>query len=112
MIKATCCCHVVQAFLVLTMTCCTAVHYLLCFMTHASRHPVLPATPYSCQDDVAIIWLQNKSDASAAVAALRKNASALGISSLIYGSDLVKQGLAASEGDSRAPDIVVKVGSL
>lgn len=60
------------------------------------------------QDDVAIIWLSDPSQTATAVAALNSNKLALGIDQVIYGQDLINQGLFA--GNGHGPDIIVKVG--
>lgn len=60
------------------------------------------------QDDVAIVWLSDKSQTAAAVAALESNKTGLGIDTVIYGLELYKQGLYAENG--HGADIVVKVG--
>lgn len=61
------------------------------------------------QDSVALVWLADRRQLGKAVAALQANASALGIDTVIYGQELVKQGLAPALRGHRQPDIIAKV---
>ena len=60
------------------------------------------------EDDIALLWLTNPSDAPAAVGVLEANAAKAGIGEIFYGRSLEtlfnRPGLPATGGDPRTPD--------
>lgn len=66
----------------------TARMHLVILIPFSLPHS-FPRLP-SPQDDVAIIWLNDSSQAAAAAAALQANAATIGAKRIIHGNDLVR----------------------
>ena len=83
---------------------------LLANLLPLSESPANPVGIGPTQDDVSLLWLSNSADTSQAVATLEKNAAAIGLGQILYGSSLAlnynKPGLPPN-GDPRTPDIIV-----
>ena len=58
-------------------------------------------------DTIALLWLANQSETATAVAGLQKNAQALKIKDIIYGTRLVTEGYGNPLADPAVPDIIV-----